>query len=265
MELRSLCLQAFCLTEPEDKADAVLALPLPSGIKVNAAACLVCSEPAGRPQFPTLVAPQDVPKRSPFTLDGHCALMHAIAHIEFNAINLALDAVWRFPGLPVQFYLDWAGVAREEARHFTLVQHHLNSLGKKYGDYTAHEGLWSLCASTAHDPLARMALVPRTLEARGLDATPVIQDKLRRSNTAYAQDAVAILDVILAEEVGHVHLGNRWFHWLCQRDGVDPGSAFKRLSHIHRAPRPKRPLNLQARRMAGFTESELETLSKNAE
>lgn len=258
MELRHHCLEAFRLTAPQEKVAAVLAITpeyAPDG-----QAELAYSGPPGRPQKPVLVLPQDVPRRSPFTLEGHCALVHAICHIEFNAINLALDAVWRFAGMPGAFYLDWLRVAREEAKHFTLLRNHLLALGHDYGDYVAHDGLWTMCEATRHDVTARMALVPRTLEARGLDATPIIQAKLRKVGTPHALAAVTILDTILEEEVGHVAIGNHWYHWLCQQNGLDPLVFYNQAAARHGAPRLKPPFNLAARRLAGFTDTELQAL-----
>jgi uncharacterized ferritin-like protein (DUF455 family) len=207
------------------------------------------------------VAPSGLPRRSVHTPEGHAALLHAVAHIEFNAINLALDAVWRFSGLPEAFYRQWLQVAAEEALHFTLLTDHLATLGRAYGDFDAHDGLWTMARKTAHDPLARMALVPRTLEARGLDATPPMQDKLRAAGDTAA---VEILDIILRDEIGHVAVGNRWFAWLCARDGVEPLATFERLRQDHGAPRLKPPFNLAARRRAGFTPEELLALEQGA-
>lgn len=187
--------------------------------------------------------------------------MHSIAHIEFNAINLALDAVWRFDGMPEAFYLDWLRVAHEEANHFGLLRDHMRQLGHAYGDFVVHDGLWTICESTRNDIAARMALVPRTLEARGLDATPMIQARLQQVGTANALAACAILDVILREEVGHVAIGNHWYRWLCERDALDPRSHYLQVAREHRAPRLKPPFNLDARRQAGFTDAELEALS----
>ncbi|MGQ9724256.1 MAG: ferritin-like domain-containing protein [Tepidimonas sp.] len=222
----------------------------------------------GRPVRPRLIEPGKVPARSPFTLEGHAALIHAICHIEFNAINLALDAVWRFPGMPHAFYGDWLRVAAEEAEHFTLLRDHLRALvgpqGQRwdYGDFEAHDGLWAMCDKTAGDIIARMALVPRTLEARGLDATPLIQAKLQRAGTQAGRDACAILDVILHDEVGHVATGNRWYRWLCERAGLDPVTHYRNLTRRYRAPRPKPPFNTEARRRAGFTAEELADLER---
>ncbi len=202
----------------------------------------------------------DVPHRSPFTPGGLAALLHAVCHIEFNAINLALDAVWRYTGMPPDFYTDWLRVADEEATHFGLLRTHLQSLGHGYGDFPAHDGLWEMCVKTQHDVTARMALVPRTLEARGLDATPLIQARLRKVGTPAALRAVEILDVILRDEIGHVAVGNRWYGWLCARQGLEPIAHYRVLARTHAAPRLKPPFNHEARRAAGFSQAELDHL-----
>ena len=212
----------------------------------------------GRPDKPALVPTLQVPKRSPFTTEGRAALLHAIAHIEFNAINLALDAVWRFAGMPREFYLDWLKVACEEALHFTLLHDHLQGLGFRYGDFDAHDGLWTMAERTAADVLARMALVPRTLEARGLDATPPLQAKLARAGD---HRAVEILAIILRDEVGHVLIGNRWYRELCRERGLDPIALYPDLVARHEAPRLRPPFNLAAREAAGFSAEEIAYLS----
>jgi uncharacterized ferritin-like protein (DUF455 family) len=201
-----------------------------------------------------------VPKRSPFTPEGRAALVHSVTHIEFNAINLALDAVWRFDGLPRDYYLDWLRVAAEEAHHFTLLRDELRNMGHDYGDFPAHTGLWDMAERTSGDVLARMALVPRTLEARGLDATPPMQAKLRKVGTPDALRTVAILDVILRDEVGHVAIGNHWYRWLCEQQGLDPLVHYAVLAVQHRAPRLRAPFNLEARARAGFSADELARL-----
>lgn len=214
----------------------------------------------GHPERPTLGSHNEVARRSPATPEGRAVLLHAIAHIEFNAINLALDAIWRFDGMPRPYYLDWLRVAAEEARHFQMLRAHLRSQGYDYGDFPAHQGLWTMCEKTQHDATARMALVPRTMEARGLDATPLIQRKLRQVGTPDALAAADILDVILREEVGHVAIGNHWYRWLCARDGLEPESHYTTLVRRYEAPRPKPPFNEEARRLAGFSETELQWL-----
>jgi uncharacterized ferritin-like protein (DUF455 family) len=258
MPLRPRALEVLQIPEPAEKADAARALlaALRAGeVAVDAEAVLSCTATLpGRPPRPTLVAADRVPRRSPFTPAGRAALLHAIAHIEFNAINLALDAVWRFPGMPEAFYRDWMQVAGEEALHFTLLREHLRTLGHDYGDFDAHDGLWRMTESTRDDIVARMALVPRTLEARGLDATPPIQAKLAKAGDARA---VEILDIILRDEIGHVAIGNHWYRWLCRRDGLDPVAIYPGLLARHGAPRLRPPFNLAARRLAGFSEAEL--------
>ncbi|MDM0050646.1 ferritin-like domain-containing protein [Variovorax sp. J22R115] len=218
----------------------------------------------GRPERPLRVSATEVEKRSPFTTEGRAALIHSICHIEFNAINLALDAAWRFDGMPEAYYRDWLRVADEEAQHFMLLHDHLRGMGWSYGDFTGHDGLWNMCEKTKDDVVARMALVPRTLEARGLDATPLIQAKLRRVNTPDALAACAILDIILRDEVGHVAIGNRWYRWLCERQGLDPIAHYRVLYRRHEAPRLKAPFNLEARARAGFTNEELQALTAHS-
>jgi uncharacterized ferritin-like protein (DUF455 family) len=261
MELRQAALNAFCLSDPHAKVQAVQALWNDvHALEIEPQLALLAPAYPGRPLKPELVEPQNVPRRSPYTPQGHAALMHSIAHIEFNAINLALDAVWRFAGMPPQYYRDWLRVAQEEAKHFSLLSDHLATLGYNYGDFLAHDGLWTLCAATQGDVTARMALVPRTLEARGLDATPIIQAKLRKVATPQARAAVEILALILEEEVGHVAIGNHWYHWLCQDKGLNPDTFYAQVSVTHGAPKLKPPFNLEARRLAGFTELEINAL-----
>lgn len=274
-ELRQAALHWLSEPDPAAKVAGVQQTWLAQGVAATALdTAAVLSAPAqrplpGRPTRPQLVPPGSVPTRSPFTPDGHAALAHAIAHIEFNAINLALDAVWRYPGMPAEYYLDWWRVAAEEAHHFELLRSHLRSLPRPgggqwdYGDFEAHDGLWTMCERTARDIVARMALVPRTLEARGLDATPPIQARLRRVGTPQAMALSAILDVILRDEVGHVAIGNRWYGWLCQQRGLDPLAHYRHLVRLHRAPKPKPPLNTTARQQAGFTAQELAYLQQS--
>lgn len=211
----------------------------------------------GRPERPRLVAPRDLPRRRPGSAAGRATLLHALAHIEFNAINLAWDAVYRFRGLPRQFYVEWAKVASEEALHFRLLCARLDSLGFAYGDFDAHNGLWEMACKTAHDPLVRMALVPRVLEARGLDVTPSILDKLRHSGDA---ESVQVLEIILRDEIGHVEIGSRWFRYLCRQRGVDPERTFAGLLDEYMQGQVKAPFHYAARRKAGFNEREMQFL-----
>lgn len=215
----------------------------------------------GRPDKPLLVAPGKLKHRSVHTQEGRAVLLHALAHIEFNAINLALDIVWRFAGMPEAFYRDWLKVAREEAYHFSLLQARLQSLGHTYGDFPAHDGLWEMAAKTCEDVLARLALVPRTLEARGLDASPAIARKLAQAGD---HESAATLAIILRDEIGHVSIGNRWYRYVCERRGLDPVSTYDELAKSHCAPRLRGPFNLAARRQAGFDETELARLQENA-
>ena len=246
------------LADPVRKAAAARALhPATDGV-VDASAQLQPAGPLpGRAGRPLLVAPSAVKGRSPFTHEGRAALLHAVAHIELNAINLALDAVWRFAGMPLAYYRDWLRVACEEALHFTLLAEHLATLGHAYGDFPAHDGLWAMTERTAGDITARMALVPRTLEARGLDATPPMQARLQRAGD---ERAVAILAIILQDEIDHVAVGNHWYRWLCQRDGLDPVAHYAVLAQRHSAPVPRPPFNTAARLAAGFTAQEIEAL-----
>lgn len=212
----------------------------------------------GRPERPELVAPLAVKHRSMRTVEGRSALIHALAHIEFNAINLALDAIWRFPGLPADYYADWLQVASEEALHYSLLAAHLATLGHAYGDFSAHNSLWDMAEKTSGDVLARMALVPRTLEARGLDASPAVRAKLAQAGD---DAAASILDVILRDEIGHVAIGNKWYAWLCSGRGLDPIAAYADLALQYKAPPLRGPFNLEARRAAGFTDAELTALT----
>lgn len=216
-----------------------------------------CELVCGRPEKPELIPPKQVPQRSPATAEGRARLLHAIVHIEFTAINLALDHAARFRGLPESYYADWIGVAAEEADHFILLRERLKSLGHDYGDFPAHAGLWEMAMKTAQDPLARMALVPRLLEARGLDATPPIQRRLEQAgDTASAR----VLDIILRDEIGHVGLGDRWFRHLCAERELAPESTYRDLLRRFQAPRPIMPMNEAARLQAGFSAAELAEL-----
>ena len=211
----------------------------------------------GRPATPRLVHPRDLPKRGFGSNEGRAAFIHAVAHIEFNAIDLAWDAVYRFRGLPDAYYADWVGVANDEARHFSMLRARLGELGHDYGDFDAHNGLWEMAEKTAHDGLARMALVPRVLEARGLDVTPGMIVKLR----GLGDDATAeILETILREEIAHVAAGSRWYRWFCERAGVEPRARFRELLHDYATSVLRKPFNMDARRQAGFDVEELEAL-----
>lgn len=193
------------------------------------------------------------------TVEGRAALIHALAHIEFNAINLALDAIWRFPAMPPDYYADWLQVAAEEALHFSLLSAHLTTLGFAYGDFPAHNSLWDMAEKTQGDILARIALVPRTLEARGLDASPPVRAKLAQAGD---HAAAKILDLILRDEIGHVAIGNRWYGWLCAARRLEPVATYAALAAQYNAPALRGPFNLAARRAAGFSEQELAALGQ---
>jgi uncharacterized ferritin-like protein (DUF455 family) len=259
--LRAYALQ--CLVESDPTAKVALV----SAMAAAAAAGLCTPDPSatlqasaeipGRPQRPDLVPPREVGRRSMNTLEGRAMLIHALAHIEFNAINLALDALWRFPNLPPAYYTDWLLVADEEALHFSLLVAHLRVLGYAYGDFTAHDSLWEMVEKTTSDVLARMALVPRTLEARGLDANPPLRAKLAQAGDLPAAE---ILDIILRDEIGHVEIGNRWYRYLCAQAGLEPGAAYADLAAQYRAPALRGPFNFEARLQAGFTVEEVDAL-----
>lgn len=211
----------------------------------------------GREARPELVAPGKLGKRSMHTPEGRATLIHALAHIEMNAVDLALDILWRFPGMPDAFYRDWIRVAKEEAYHFSMLDAHLRGMGYAYGDFPAHHSLWEMAEKTRDDILARLALVPRTLEARGLDASPPIRDKLKQAGD---HAAAAILDIILRDEIGHVAVGNRWYQHVCAERGLDPVAAYADMAERYRAPKLRGPFNIEARRAAGFSEAELAAL-----
>jgi len=256
--LRLACLHLLQINAPKEKAAQVRGL--------DAARCTLdpaesFTEPArlpGRPDCPQLVQPSQLKTRAVGTQEGRAGLIHALTHIEANAINLALDVVWRFARMPTGFYLDWWRVAQEEALHFELLNAHLNEMGFAYGDFPAHDGLWDMAERTKGDVLARLALVPRTLEARGLDATPAVRNRLVSVGDLAAAN---ILDIILRDEINHVAIGNRWYRYLCDARQIDPISTYAALAQRYQAPQLKGPFNLGARRAAGFTEDELEALS----
>lgn len=260
MNLRQIALDALLLAAPDDKCAAVRSTALadePQQFITPDIRRLAGEALPGRSARPLLVPPARVAQRPVNTLEGRAALIHSLAHIEINAVNLALDIVWRFDDLPAAFYRDWLGVAREEASHFDLLQAHLATTGYGYGDFPAHNGLWEMAEKTSDNLLARLALVPRTLEARGLDAAPLIRDKLRGVGDVRG---ASILETILRDEIGHVAIGNRWYRWLCEQRDLDPLTTYGQLAQSYGAPRLRGPFNLEARRAAGFDERELAAL-----
>ncbi len=211
----------------------------------------------GRPERPRLVNPRHLARRGLGSAVGRAALIHAIAHIEFNAIDLAWDAVYRFRGMPEAYYRDWTRIAADEARHYTMLAARLAQLGHTYGDFDAHDGLWSMAVRTAGSCLERMALVPRVLEARGLDVTPGMIERLRAVGD---QETVAILAIILREEVAHVAAGTRWFEWCCARESVEPEATFRTLLENVGRGSIRGPFNREARHAAGFSAADMSCL-----
>lgn len=253
-------LDALSCRDPQDKCARVAALWQrwrDGELSLDAAAGPWRIADPGRPERPRWVAPRQMPSYKIGSRPGHAALLHAIAHIEFNAINLALDAAWRFRQMPHDFVDDWLRVAMEEASHFVLLAQRLAALGYAYGDFDAHNGLWSMAVATDHDALTRMALVPRVMEARGLDVTPGIQHKLRSLGDV---DSVEVLDVIYRDEVGHVRIGNYWFTWLCDAGGLEPHETFLALVRQYDVGALRGPYNHEARLEAGFSPFELKML-----
>jgi uncharacterized ferritin-like protein (DUF455 family) len=263
-DLRQAALHWLAVCEPTQKSAGVRQLGrdwMSGTLSLDAAAVLCATQNIpGIPEKPELISPRLVKRRAMNTVEGRAAMIHAMVHIEFNAINLALDAVWRFAGMPREYYADWLRVADEEALHFELLSGHLHKLGYAYGDFPAHSGLWDLAQKTQHDALARMALLPRTMEARGLDVTPGLKAKLEQAGDA---EVGPIMDIILRDEIGHVAVGNHWFNWLCGQRGLEPTAAYVQLASEHGAPSPRGPFNLEARRKAGFSERELAQLTRD--
>ena len=211
----------------------------------------------GIPDRPKLVSPQAVKKRGFGSQAGRVALLHALAHIEFNAINLALDAVYRFRDMPDGFASDWLLVAADEARHFMMVSDRLLQLDSYYGAMDAHAGLWNMALKTDHDVMVRMALVPRVLEARGLDVAPPMIKKLRQHQD---EDSAVILETIFNDEIRHVQIGNHWFRYTCEQRGLQPSTVFADLLRQHTRGVLKGPYNEVARIQAGFSPDELDAL-----
>lgn len=216
----------------------------------------------GCPSKPELVPLNQLKRRKLSTDKGRATLLHAIAHIEFNAINLALDAIYHFRGMPDDYYQDWLQVASEEAYHFSLLEQRLQQMGYEYGDFPAHNGLWKSCIETDHDVMVRMALVPRVLEARGLDVTPGIMAKLKSVGD---QQSVDILKIILQDEIGHVRIGSRWFHYCCEQRQVNPEKTFLKLIDEYLQGGLRGPFYEEARLQAGFSKKELDILTKLTE
>ena len=253
--------KALIATIPSDKVVLTQAL-----YKTVEAGCLdlsdrqrvVAPERPGLPTGLTLVHPNQLKRRSPHTEKGRAVLIHAIAHIEFNAINLALDAVLRFSHMPDAYLRDWLSVAAVEADHFQLVQGRLQAYGYDYGDFPAHNGLWDVASRSADDVLERMAVVPRVLEARGLDVTPAMRDNLEAAGDS---EMAAILDIIYRDEIGHVAVGTQWFRWLCEKRDLDPMQSFQQIIQRYYSGSLRGPFNHEARLKAGFDKVEMDMLA----
>jgi uncharacterized ferritin-like protein (DUF455 family) len=212
------------------------------------------------PEKPELLPPHRMPKRKLTTPEGVAAFFHAIAHVEFVAIYLAWDMLYRFRGLPERFYRDWLRVADEEAQHFALIREHLRSMGVEYGDLPAHGGLWEHATDTADHLLARLAMVPRCMEARGLDVTPALIEKFRQLGDHHS---TAILTRILTDEIGHVKLGSYWFKYVCSQQGLESETQYRQLIELYyKGGKPKGPFNKELRIIAGFSNAELDWLEQ---
>lgn len=206
-----------------------------------------------------LVSPREVERRRLFSPEGKAAMIHALCHIEYNAINIALEAIYRFREMPNPYYLDWLNVAAEEAYHYGLLSAHLTTYGYEYGDFTAHNSLWEMTEKTRHDVLHRMALVPRLLEARGLDVTPEIAKKLWQANDPIACE---ILSIIFHDEINHVRVGNRWYAYVCEQRSLCPIETFAQLLSQYAPTYIRGPIAEQARLKAGFKNSELKLINE---
>ncbi|MGY0399692.1 MAG: ferritin-like domain-containing protein [Ostreibacterium sp.] len=220
-------------------------------------------EPIHRPPLPKnveLTALSNMQRRGIGTKQGHQSLLHAIAHIEYNAINLALDAVYRFRDMPYSYYVDWMKVANEEAYHFSLIASRMAELGCQYGDFPCHGGLWAMCVDTEHDVMIRMALVPRVMEARGLDVTPKIQTKLKNIKDIAS---VKLLDIIYQDEIGHVAIGSKWFKYCCKQRGLNTYQSFRKLLKTYLKNGMNVEFNEKARLQAGFDDMELALLTQS--
>lgn len=252
----------FCLMldDPKKKVSSVLSLEnkfLQDGFNVKNTDYIKPVAIPGRPVSPKLVNPKDVSRRNISSLKGRLSLVHAIAHIEFNAINLALDAVYRFQDMPDKYYRDWCLVAAEEAQHFTMLSNYLESHGAGYGDLAAHNGLWEMAVKTDADVLIRMALVPRVLEARGLDVTPGMIDKLKITGDT---ELIEILQKIFDDEIGHVKIGSYWYKRLCEERNLEPEETFLMLIDKYMNGAKFGPFETEARLQAGFSKEEMQSL-----
>lgn len=258
MELRAHCLKALATSDLNQKLNQVKVIyesfrshhvTIDSKVAIEHSYHL-----PGAPVKPQIVPPRLVEKRSASTEHGKLIFVHALAHIEFNAINLALDIIWRFKNLPDQFYGDWLQVAYEEHIHFNLLNDYLKKFGLNYGSFNAHNSLWEMAERTRHDLIHRLALIPRTMEARGLDVTPPIIEKFKQQKD---DDIAEILQIIYEEEIRHVSIGNIWYRWACEAQKLDPNETYKHLLKTYDIELNYQKLNKEARYKAGFLKEEL--------
>jgi len=258
MELRAQCLKALAANDLNQKLNQVQAIYesfKSHQIKIDSKSDIKHAHLLpGAPSKPDIVAPRLVEKRSASTQQGKLIFIHALAHIEFSAINLALDIIWRFKNLPEQFYSDWLQIAYEEKTHFNLLNSYLKKFDLAYGSFNAHNSLWEMAERTSHDLIHRLALIPRTMEARGLDVTPPIIEKFKQQRD---DDIAAILQIIYEEEIRHVSIGNIWYRWACDTQKLDPQETYKNLLVTYDIELNYQKLNKEARYKAGFLKEEL--------
>ena len=258
MELRAHCLKALAINDLNEKLNQVKVIyesfrshlmTIDSKADIQHTYHL-----PGAPLTPQIVAPRLVEKRSTSSEQGKLIFVHALAHIEFSAINLALDIIWRFKDLPDQFYSDWLQIAYEEHLHFNLLNDYLKKFDLNYGSFNAHNSLWEMADRTRHDLIHRLALIPRTMEARGLDVTPPIIEKFKQQKD---DEIAAILQIIYEEEIRHVSIGNIWYRWACEAQKLDPHETYKNLLKTYDIELNYEKLNKEARYKAGFLKEEL--------
>jgi len=212
----------------------------------------------GHPDKPVLITPKDVPRRNIQTVEGKAAMIHSFAHIEFNAINLVWDLICRFQGMSEEFYFDWTQVVAEEIKHFKLLRDRLNDIDYDYGDFPAHDGLWIIAEKTKHDLLLRLAVVPRIMEARGLDVTPSLIERFRHIKD---EKTISVLEVILKEEIGHVSIGTKWYKYMCEKSNLNSEEKFKQILNEFLPTAKTKNINHKARLLAGFNQTEIDYLS----
>lgn len=259
VDVVALCADVFAISDPLAKARAAARIARLAVRRPFVVGATATPGRPGRPERPALLSPKAMPKRNPGSARGRTALLHALAHIELNAIDLALDIIIRFAGedgpLPRElrpaFCRDWLAVARDEAKHFRMIARRLRQLDAQYGDFPAHDGLWTAAEKTGQDLLARLAVVPLVHEARGLDVQPAMIARF----SAIGDDASAkVLQIIADDEIGHVRTGYTWFLRLCALQSVEPRSHYRALVERYHGSLSVRDVNVDARRRAGLPE-----------